>query len=64
MELLSVEEIRRALRDRRLRVVARATGLHYNTLWRLREGRGGAPKLEVLEKLTRYLRSTPPPDKV
>ena len=35
---MTLEEIRKALKDRRLSIISRATGLHSNTLAKIRDG--------------------------
>lgn len=50
-----VGRIRAALADRKLSVVAQATGLHENTVRNIAKGRGGNPTLTTIEKLTAYL---------
>lgn len=44
-----------ALQDRNASEVARRTGIHRNTIARIRAGRGKAPALHVLEVLGEYL---------
>ena len=52
--MLTVEEIRAALQDRRLYRVAAATGLHYNTLRDIRDGTAVDIKLSTAAVLTWY----------
>jgi len=52
--MLTIEEIRVALVDRRPSVVAEMTGLHANTIANIRDGRK-APSYETLRKLSDYL---------
>jgi len=59
-EVLSLEVIRACLLDRNLRLVAKATGLHYNTLWKIRQGRAKRPSVDVVIRLTQYLTAVPP----
>jgi len=59
-ETLSLDDLRACLQDRRLKHVARATGLHYNTLWKIRQGRAKRPSADVVLRLTRYLTAVPP----
>ena len=59
-EVLSLDAIRACLQDRKLRHVARATGLHYNTIWKIRQGRAKRPSADVVLRLTRYLTAVPP----
>ena len=53
--MLTLEEIRRRLTDRRLSVVANATGINRKTLWELREGAVTNPSYRVLKTLSDYL---------
>jgi len=57
---LSLDVIRACLQDRKLKHVAKATGLHYNTLWKIRQGRAKRPSADVVLRLTRYLTTVPP----
>jgi transcriptional regulator with XRE-family HTH domain len=57
---LSLDVIRACLQDRKLRQVAKATGLHYNTLWKIRQGRAKRPSADVIFRLSRYLTAIPP----
>lgn len=52
--LLTVEQIKRKLADRRLEIVANSTGLHYNTLLYIRDSKQTNVKYETLEKLSAY----------
>lgn len=57
--LLTSDEIRKRLADRRLTAVAEETGINYNRLWRLVRNRQEASE-EDLTRLTDYLvRSVP-----
>jgi len=46
--------IRRALKDRRLQVVADATGLHYNTLRTIRDNPKHMPNYDTIVRLSAY----------
>ena len=50
-----IEWIRVALVDRRPKIVAQRTGLHVNTIMRIRDGREGNPKINTLNLLAAYL---------
>jgi DNA-binding phage protein len=50
---MDIDKIRRQLKDRNLKAVAAAAGLHFNTVYRL--ANGGTPSLETVQKLTIYL---------
>lgn len=52
---MTVEQIRKALQDRRLLVVAEATGQHYNTLRLIRDGKTTDPKNSTVKALSDYL---------
>lgn len=54
MSLLTVEQLKAKLQDRRLEVVANATGLHYNTLLTIRDSHVVNVKYETLTKLSEY----------
>ena len=50
-----IEWIRKALLDRRPKVVAERTGLHVNTIIRIRDGKETNPKINTLTLLSLYL---------
>lgn len=50
----TVDEIKRLLSDRRLTQIAQATGLHRNTLARIRSGQQPNPTYYILAKLDAY----------
>lgn len=53
--MMNLRQVQEALKDRRLTVVAEATGLHYDTVWRVASGRVTAPSYDVVERLSHYL---------
>jgi predicted transcriptional regulator len=53
--MLTLAEIRTALADRRLNVVAKATGIHVTTIARIRDGVSLDPKSSVVAALSNYL---------
>lgn len=53
--LLTIPEIRERLQDRRLEMVAVATGLHYNTVLYLKTGSATGANISTIEKLSAYL---------
>ncbi len=53
--MMTVEEIRAALVDRRLSIIAEKTGLHPNTIANIRDGKV-VPAYPTLEALSSYLR--------
>ncbi len=53
--MMTVEQISRALKDRRLTVVAEATSTHYNTLRDIRDGITKDPRHATVVVLSEYL---------
>ena len=53
--MLTLNETRRLLMDRRLQVVAQATGIHYNTLKKIRDDDQANPTYVVIKLLSDYL---------
>lgn len=53
--MLTLEQIRHALLDRRLGMVAEATGLHLNTVRDVRNNPNANPTYKVLKALSDYL---------
>jgi len=51
-----LEWIRMELADRRPCKVAEKTGLHANTVIRIRDGKEGNPKIDTLNRIALYLR--------
>lgn len=56
MELIDLERIRNALKDRNIMAVARACGVHHNALYRFMK-KETTPRYEVLAKIVKYLKS-------
>jgi len=52
---MTVLEIQKALKDRRLKVVSRATGLHVNTIRKVRDGMTKDPRSTSFILLSEYL---------
>lgn len=50
-----LSEIRQALQDRKLHVIAGATGLHVNTIAAIRDGKNNNPTLDTVMRLAKYL---------
>lgn len=50
-----MENIRKALSDRNLREVSRATGINYFRVWRVATKPDYDPPVSVVEKLSAYL---------
>lgn len=53
--MIEIEWIRSALLDRRPKIVAERTGLHVNTIIRIRDGKEENPKIDTLNRLAGYL---------
>jgi hypothetical protein len=53
--MLTLDEVRRRLKDRRLPVVAEATGIHTNTLREVRDNPLANPTYKVFKLLNDYL---------
>jgi hypothetical protein len=51
---MSIEAIRDALKDRRIGLVASATGLHSNTIRAVRDGTNVNPTYNVMKALSNY----------
>ena len=52
--MMTIEEIREALEDRVISIVAEKVGIHRETLYRIM--RGGGANYSTIEKLTKYFR--------
>lgn len=55
--MLTLEAIRRALQDRNIAAVSEATGIHPNTLYRIRDGSRENPSYSTIVTLSDYLRA-------
>lgn len=55
-EILSLDEIRELLRDRKLHIVGAAVGLSYPTIRAVLNNKGGNPTFSTQTKLSDYLR--------
>lgn len=53
--MMTLDQIRDALKDRRPAMVAQSTGLHVNTVMRIRDGMNTNPSYEVVSALSDYL---------
>jgi len=53
--MMTLESIRKALKDRRVSMVAEATGLHYNTVRDVRDNDRANPTYKVVKALSDYL---------
>ena len=53
--MMLLEDIQEALRDRKIKMVAEATGLHYNTVRQLASSPDANPTYKVVKALSDYL---------
>ena len=53
--MLTLDEIKRLLADRRLNVVSAATAINRNTLAQIRDGKNENPTLRTMKRLSDYL---------
>lgn len=58
--MLTVEQIKRSLQDRNLRIVAERSGLHYNTVRSIVRGEVENPSYETMRALVKYIEDTAP----
>lgn len=56
--MLTLEQIRNKLQDRRLGLIVKATGIHYNTLREVRDNADANPTYKVVKLLNDYLSGT------
>lgn len=56
--MLTLEQMRQQLQDRRLQMIADATGIHYNTLRIIRDEPDANPTYKIIEQLSAYLEGT------
>ncbi len=56
--MMDLDTIRNMLRDRRISMVAEATGLHTNTVANIRDGRTTNPPHRTVKALSEYLTET------
>lgn len=56
--MMKLEELRGLLQDRRVSIVAKATGIHFNTIREIRDNKDANPTYRVITKLADYLDST------
>ena len=52
--MLTLDQIKEQLQDRKLDVVSRAAGVHRNTLAAIRDGKNENPTYTVIRKLSEY----------
>ena len=55
VNMMYLEQIREMLADRRLSLVAEATGLHYNTIRIIRDDPNANPTYKAVKALSEYL---------
>lgn len=55
VNMMYLEQIREMLADRRLSLVAEATGLHYNTVRAIRDDPEANPTYKAVKALSEYL---------
>ena len=55
--MLTLDEIKRLLTDRRLDIVSRSTAISRNTLAAIRDGTNKNPTLRTIQRLSDYLSS-------
>lgn len=53
--MMTIDEIKHALRDRNLSYVARKIGMSRQQLWAIVKGRNDNPTLKTLRRITKYL---------
>lgn len=54
-KMMTLKQVREALKDRRVDKVANATGIHYNTVREVRDNEDANPTWRVLKALNDYL---------
>lgn len=53
--MMTLDEIRRRLKQCRIDLVSKATGLHYNTVRQIRDDEDANPTYRVMKALENYL---------
>lgn len=53
--MLTLEQIRTLLKDRRVSIIAKETGIHFNTIRDIRDNEHANPTYRVITKLSEYL---------
>lgn len=53
---MTMEELRAALTDRRIPIIAERTGIHHNTIAAIRDGTTKEPSYRVVSALIEYLK--------
>jgi DNA-binding Xre family transcriptional regulator len=57
--MMTVEQVAKALKDRRMDMVSDATGLHENTIRAIRDGHTKDPSFGTMQRLCDYLEGKP-----
>jgi hypothetical protein len=57
--MMTIDEIRAGLYDKRLIIIAKSTGISYGTLLAIRNNRDVNPSLKTMQTLSAYLKSGP-----
>jgi transcriptional regulator with XRE-family HTH domain len=52
--MLTLEQIRTLLKDRRVSIIAKETGIHFNTIRDIRDNEHANPTYRVITKLSEY----------
>ena len=58
LDIMNIDKMKRLLSDRRLDVVSEATGVHVNTIARIRDGVTENPSHRSFEAIAKYLEET------
>lgn len=53
--MMTLDEIRHALQDRNLSIVAQKTGLHYQTIWRIARGARPDFTYDTIRRVSEYI---------
>jgi hypothetical protein len=55
---MTIDELKAALADRRIPVIAERTGIHHNTIAAIRDGQTKDPSHRVVSALVEYLKGS------
>jgi hypothetical protein len=58
-KMLTLDQIREKLADRKLDVVSKSVGVHRNTLYGIRNGSNKDPRYSIIKALSDYLTDRP-----
>jgi predicted glycosyl hydrolase (DUF1957 family) len=53
--MLTLDQIQKKLADRNLNMIARETGLAYDTVWRIAKKRAKQPTYDAIKRISDYL---------